>query len=416
MWEDYRQRRKITRLILLGVCVLLALALFIGVRYVSHQATIEEEENYAASQQSQAEAAAAKAQLLEQLEADYQQDLATIQKYIPGIVCWGDTITTGTVSGVSYASALEDLIEENITDLYDFRETLDYADRVSRVEWEDYTVEIPVINMGGGDESTGTILGRNGAAPYILSEELTVPADCTEVRIKFTDSTGNSVNPLSVGDGGVNNVTIGGIEGTLSLDSASYRSGHLYYYFTRLKPGRETVLEVGTEIITAASDMYREDVAVIFIGTYGGYSDVDTLISQIRAVIDHQTTNKDRYIVMSPYYYSDSYYGGDTSTFDKYETALSQAFGEHYVNIRKYLISDALDDAGLKATTADTTQIKNGRVPDSLRSSTNSIELSATAYRLIGRVIYDRMDQLGYFDEVKTELGLDKLPKTTEAK
>ena len=32
----------------------------------------------------------------------------------------------------------------------------------------------------------------------------------------------------------------------------------------------------------------------------------------------------------------------------------------------------------------------------------------SSAYRLIGKLVYDRMSSLGYFDEVRQELGLDK--------
>ena len=48
-------------------------------------------------------------------------------------------------------------------------------------------------------------------------------------------------------------------------------------------------------------------------------------------------------------------------------------------------------------------------VPISFRSnSVTGADLNGSAYRLIGKLVYDRMSSLGYFDEVRQELGLDK--------
>ena len=406
MWEDYEKRNRTVKIILAIIAVILAAALIFAIKIVSEDASAQEAELQTASTVNQEAQAAAKAETLERINADYQQDMDVVAQYIPGVVCWGDKITAGSAGGVSYPKVLEDLIKENICDLYDFRSTLDYTDNVSRVTWADYRVEIPVVNLGTGEETSTTILGRNGAVPYVVTQDLTIPAGTEPVEVKFSSANGRTVEPLTESDGGVNPVTIAGVTGTLSLDENSYRSNSLKYYFTRLEPGTEITVAAGTEIITAASEKYRDYIAIVFIGNYGEYSNVDDLISQQRAIIDHQL-NTDRYLVIGTYNVEGYWDGGYTEIFEQYEAAMMKAFGEHFVNIRKYLVSDGMEDAELKATDTDTYELKNGRIPDSLRSSSGSLELSATAYKLVGQVIYDKMDQLGYFDEVVEELGID---------
>ena len=93
-------------------------------------------------------------------------------------------------------------------------------------------------------------------------------------------------------------------------------------------------------------------------------------------------------------------------TLDSIDSAMSQTFGNHYISLRKYLISDGMRDAGLSESKNDATAIKAGCVPESFRSSASGVDMNAVAYELIAKLVYDRMDQLGYFDEVRTALNL----------
>ena len=102
---------------------------------------------------------------------------------------------------------------------------------------------------------------------------------------------------------------------------------------------------------------------------------------------------------------------GMSNYLEQFENAMLQEYGNHFINVRKYLMSDGLSDAKLSPTAQDTKDIKNGLVPSSLRSSAEASELNATGYTLLGRLVYNRMDKLGYFDEVKDELGITALEK-----
>ena len=412
MWE--RENKHIGLKIFLVVLILaMCGGLFIAYRYVKAEEAVHDAELLEVYNEHQREQNAARQANYETLEALYREDVKAVATYLPGIVCWGDTLTAGSAGGVSYPGTLQDLIDANIVDRYDFRGTLENTEGLARIEdWSVYSVDIPVVNMGSGQETSATVAGRNGAIPFVVSEEFTIPAEATPVSIKFKSQDGSAVTPLTQGNAGVNNVTINGIEGTLAIDLDSYSSRKYNYIFTRLNPGEETLIEPDTEIVTAASSMYRDYITVLYLGTYDNqYSTVDELISYQKAIIDHQTANKDRYIILGLYYMNTRWDNGTTSDLDTYEAAMLKEYGDHFINVRKYMCSDGLADAGLSPTNQDTNDIKHGLVPSSLRSSADPSELNATGYKLLGQLVYDRMDKLEYFKEVKDELGITQLEK-----
>ncbi len=427
MWES--ENKHIGIKILLVVLILIcSAALFLGYRYVKAQEEAQDAQLLAVSQQSQMEQTAAKQASYETLQSLYDADLNTIATYLPGIVCWGDSTTAGTAGSVSYPDTLQQIIDLTIVDRYDFYGTLVDSkevsvDELTRVDWKTYKVDIPVVNMGSGQESSATVAGRNGAVPFAVSADFVIPGDCSPVSIKIKSSDGSDVTPLTNGNAGVNPVTIAGIQGTLSLDAEGYITNHFNYTFTRLEPDASAVytdaegntvngtyVPAGTVIETAASSMYKDYVTVVFIGTYDGtYDTVDELISYQKAIISNRTANTDRYIVIGLYYMNNKWDYGLSSDLEKYESAMLKEYGDQFINLRKYLCSDGLSDAGLTATTQDTKDIQKGLVPSSLRSSADPSELNAKGYSLIGQLIYDRMEKLGYLKEVKDELGITAL-------
>ena len=88
--------------------------------------------------------------------------------------------------------------------------------------------------------------------------------------------------------------------------------------------------------------------------------------------------------------------------------AMLQAIGSHYINVRKYLMVDGAADAELSLSREDKQLIHQGKVPSVFRSNASGADLNGAAYRLIGKLVYERMDRLGYFEEVRQELGLEK--------
>ncbi len=332
----------------------------------------------------------------EAVKNEHDSDLEIISQYLPGIVCWGDSLTAGAGgNGVTYPKVLQALIVENICQPYDLKSLFE-SKYAYLVESEDYKVDIPVVNMGVGGENTLTIAGRNGAIPFVISEPLEIPAERTSVQVHFTSKDGQNVAPLRQGKAGIDSVTIGGIEGTLSISQESFTSEEYAYYFTRSVSGESKQIEPGTEIVTAASSQYLDYITVIFMGQNGGYADIEDLIRQQRAIIDHQTANQDRFIIVG-------LHTGTRESRRELEEAMQEEYGEHYINLREYMATQAMADAGLEPTAQDRILMEQGSTPASLLLS-DALHFNATGYELIGKLVYSKLNTLGYFEEVQQAL------------
>lgn len=410
MWEDNRKQKIIINILLIFLIIVLLAALAVAVFYV-RKTTKEHDEQLSTIQvQQQQEQTEARQESITAIQNEYEKDMQTVADYLPGIVCWGDSLTLGASGSTAYPYVLQKYIDTYICDIYDFRSTIENAEEYSRLKWDDYKVNIPVVNMGAGAENTSTILGRSGAVPYVTAVDMTIPAGVEAVSISFKSENGKSVEPLKGGNAGVNNVTINGIVGTIEIDAENNNYyGSTNYKFTRLEAGNEEFIPAGTVIKTAATDEYKDFIHIICIGTYGGFDTVDEIVNQTKELIARQTQNSDRFIVIGLCSYNG--YTASTYILDSIDTAMMQAFGNRYINVRKYLCGDGLIDAKISKTTLDVQSVDVGAVPPSFLASSHSVELNGLANKLLGKLIFGRMDSLGYFDEIYSELGITETTK-----
>ena len=70
--------------------------------------------------------------------------------------------------------------------------------------------------------------------------------------------------------------------------------------------------------------------------------------------------------------------------------------------------NSASPSAATPAACASVETFHGGTAADIFRSNASGADLNGAAYRLIGKLVYERMDRLGYFEEVRQELGLEK--------
>ena len=410
MWENQGNKTIIRNILLILLILILLAGLFIAMLKIREMNAIHDQElSELYVQQKQVQNEARQEQTIN-IQAEYEKDLATVAKYMPGIVCWGDNTTSASSGSVNYPYVLQTYINTYLCDIYDFSSTIPNAAELPRFNWNEYTIKIPVVNMGAGRESSYTVLGRAGAIPYITSEDLVIPAGSEPVHINFKSEADKVVTPLTGGDGGINPVTINGIEGTLSINSENYNyNGTLDYFFTRSVPGAETTVPAGSVIRTAATDLYKDYIHIIFIGVYGEYSVADDLVQQVRAFLARQLNNPERFIVLGPYI--NNTYSFSTYQLDAIDTAMMQAFGNRYISVRKYLVGDGYADAGIKPTDEDQYYITENVVPPSFKVASHSEELNSRAHRLLGKLVFNRMQNLGYFDEISDELNLAETTK-----
>ena len=71
------------------------------------------------------------------------------------------------------------------------------------------------------------------------------------------------------------------------------------------------------------------------------------------------------------------------------EEAMAAAFGDRYVNLREYLSTRGLADAGLSPTERDRRDMEAGRVPESLRS--DEVHLNRYGYRVMGELVFRKL-------------------------
>lgn len=408
MWENERKRSIVRNVLIFVVLALVVGALGIAYLQVKQQIAAEDAKLSEANHSQRQELSEQRREITDIVQQAYEKDLATVEQYMPGIVCWGDSITAGSSGNVSYPYTLQKFIDTYICDIYDFRAGLSSAEEIASVKGSEYQVSIPVVNMGAGQENSATILGRAGVAPFRIRRAFEIPADKTPVTISFDAPDGSKVEPLTAGSAGMNPVSIGGVQGNLALVSSTDGWKQTRYEFTRLEEGEALKIEAGTEVIPAVAQEYRDYIHVVCLGAYDPYRNPIELVEDIRQLLARQAKNTDRYLVLGLCTYNSAWKLESSFQLDGIDTAMLQAFGDHYVNVRKYLIEDGLRDAGISPTKEDNNNLSKGFVPHSFQSNATGADLNGLAYKLIGKLVYDRMDRLGYFKEIREELNLDK--------
>ena len=254
-----------------------------------------------------------------------------------------------------------------------------------------------IVNGGVGGEGTQSIMSRQGGAFAYLTSDILLPSGTTAVQIGNYSNSGianswdnSNISLLRQGGNGVNPVEVDGVPCTLSWTGSNYNDPAGTYTLTRLVAGTARTLYSGSPIITNLQK-YRDLSATIFyMGTNGGWSSVQDFVDCYKAMIRASNTNN--FLIIGLHYYSGWSLG---SQFAALETAMGKEFGSKYLNYRKYLIGNALSDAGITPTTPDNTAISNGVCPPSLLSDT--IHFNTTGYNLLGEQIYKRGVKLGYW-------------------
>ncbi len=275
---------------------------------------------------------------------------------LPRIICWGDSLTEGTGGdGVTYPDTLE---------------------KLSGVE---------VLNYGVYAEMASCIAARQGGNPMHAKETFTIPAECEPVEIKLENIKDNPEMLLVFGAAGINPCSIGGVEGTFSID---LETG--IRYFTRSTAGEAVTVESRTPMLFHAMLNRRaDDILVIFSGTndHPDTESIGNVIAWQRAMIDYAGTENYVIIGMTRKKYMPQ--------IEEVNGILAEEYGSHFLDVRTYLLENGLQDAALEATEQDQADLKNGEIPTSLRSDDDGHGTSAF-YRIIGERLYQKILELGY--------------------
>lgn len=287
-----------------------------------------------------------------------------ILQNMPGIVCWGDSLTYGYGGeGVSYPTVLKNLMSERLTDL------------------------VPVINNGICMETTHSIMARAGKLPLVVSE-VTLNGDRQPTHIRVHAPADLYINIGSAGAQGLNPVTINGVMGELKGDSKS--DDHRDFLFTRYEDGDPVDVPDGTPVITYGSYAYPGHVNILFMGQNGIYSTPQELVEQTATFING--LDNDRYIVIG-------LTTGDNSSRLEIDNLMEATFGAKYIRTRQELCDKGKMYLNMPEDDGDWFNKQEGIVYGSFMS--DDIHLNFLGYIALGYIVYDRMDALGYFNDIK---------------
>lgn len=273
-----------------------------------------------------------------------------------GIVCWGDSLTYGLAGG--YPKVLEELLEKN-------------------------GMKIPVANEGITSEDTGEIMKRAGAIPSYIAKEIIIPGEKKSVKFTLVDDDGNTFSGLPAKESFSCLVSIKGIQGKVFRKSSE---GKMSYEFTRLYKGDQVSVKSGTKLTYDFVDRYEHYIPVIFMGTNGGWDTIEELIQQQQMILSVFPENK-KFIIIGLTY---QHYVQEKDL----DEAMEDHWGDHYINLREYLSGQGIYDANLKPTSSDLEQMKQGIVPDIIR--TDKVHYTEKGYQVLGKLLYQRMQELEY--------------------
>lgn len=267
------------------------------------------------------------------------------------IVCWGDSLTQG-----SYPSLLQSLCDNNVY----------------------------ITNMGIGGENSQTIAVRQGGIELQV-DAFTIPSDISLVEINLKTKEGNTVDVARrTYTNGLNPCYINGIMGNISYSNEKY-------YFSRESLGEESLVESNTQVITDGLKNYRDDLMIIWAGTNDtpSIATIQNVIDNIDSMIEYSTNPN--YIVIG--LTSKSY----MPEVEEVNKILAEKYGEHFLDIRKYILENGLSDAGIVATEQDEIDVNNGEIPSSLRA--DNVHFNDYGYTIVAEQVYNKLIELGYIEE-----------------
>ena len=163
--------------------------------------------------------------------------------------------------------------------------------------------------------------------------------------------------------------------------------------------GTDVSIKEGTPVYTLAAVERKDDILVLEIGSNAGwYNDYDELIAQYDSIIE--STGCKYYIIVGDT--DDPELSADMNKIPvgmgetPWEAALKEAYGDHFINMRLYLIQNGLSDCGLTATDEDLQGYTRGEISGQLRSDWT--HFNAYGYYSKAKGLYEKGIELGYWE------------------
>lgn len=314
------------------------------------------------------------------------------------IVCWGDSLTAPHI-GSSWKGRIKNLLFGDNS----------YPAVLQSNLGEGYKI----VNAGVGGENTLTIMARQGAYPMVLAHDITLyrsenksydklvgDKDVVAFRSSYNEKTVTPLLQLGWSEDGPSKVNPCYIDGQVYVfksdshfwkEEGEYVFEYNYYIDSEEEMNKTKTLKEGAVVETYAMRHLRNAYAnIFFMGQNGGFKDVADLITQYKAMIDYSRC--DKYIIVG--FHKPNTCIPTIARMKEMEDSLQQAFGNHYINLREYMVTNGLKDTALTPTDVDNDSISKGQVPPQLIP--DGCHFTSSGYRLLAELVRKRMVELGY--------------------
>ncbi len=240
-----------------------------------------------------------------------------------------------------------------------------------------------VFNVSSNNDNIEMVAARQGGVPMLMSP-CDIPAKKQSVEVTLTNEYGTELTPDFSKNGGLNPVTVNGIEGIITSINDKL-------YFSRSQSGFETFIYQPAPVQTRAMGVRNKDISIFFIG------DVDKLESKERMTEIYQKMTKslstDEYLIIGPI-------KGDTAKVNEYNEALASAFGNKYLDLHSYLCGDEiLTDNKFKLNEENKKMAASGQIPKAFLF--DPTHFTQTANEAIGKKISKKLLELKYVDAIQ---------------
>lgn len=251
-----------------------------------------------------------------------------------------------------------------------------------------------VYNYGAEGDCTQNVARRIGGSPVTITAATTIPADKTKVKIQLSDDYCVTKAKVQQDTSGVNCATINGVLGFVTYENGSY-------YFQRANAGKTTHICAGTAIVTEFSGSYQKgETLVIYTGTndfnsgnFTSKNSVDQYIAKIKAIVDYCGCSN--YVVVGITFRGNTPCSNET--MKTYDSAMSNAFGDKYLNLREYFIQNAYEICpDVAKDDSATSDLANGIVPTVFFADGTTHWNRDTGGKIVAKAIYEKLNTLGY--------------------
>ena len=310
------------------------------------------------------------------------------------IACWGDSMMQGV--GVGEAGIYVNGEYKDIS-FYDAPYTLQ--------EFTSFTT----YNFGVGGETSYDIALRAGGIPIYTNDDIYITYYSADNTV-LVDEYGNVVYMEDFSGYGYAENDYPDTVYINDVLCLVEKNGDGSVYISICEDADSTGIEgmfipAGTRVIPKAAYDHRGDILVLEIGSNGGWDDYYDLIEQYKKILDYGLYSN--YIIVGDTDDPGKSYDGSQGLYDdngdyvgsnntKWEQALQDAFGNHFLNTRVYLLENALSDCGLEPTENDIMDAEKGILSEQIRS--DYTHFNSYGYYSKGKAIYLKGVELGYWN------------------